>query len=433
MQTPEQNELMPKAVDPQIHIHLLVVSWLLLVYSLGASVNSSTGTLHFDVNGDGAMEATLNSTGLGIGTTPSSNLHVAGNAIVTNRLMIGSSTGSSNLEIGGTVGYSIETVSSNVSISGNSVVLADTTSGDLTLRTPSTTGIDGRIYQIKKLSSSANLYLYHPDASFDGMAYLKLAKSSGGSLPHAKIICSSGNWYVLSINGNSSIVSSDNLISWWKLDVDHNDNRAWDSSGQGNHPYLQGTNFFHSTYSTAGISGNALSFDGSTHKIYLNFDSHMDFERTDAFSIFCWIKTSNADSYIISKMINSSQTGYYMATFNSTGKLTVSLANTSNTNELREVTTTADELDDNQWHHVGFTYDGSSSSAGLKLYIDGQEKTTDITYDTLSSTILNDDKAYLGIRDGLGTDRFAGQMDDIRIYNKVLSASEIQELYQVFQ
>ena len=404
--------------------------------TLNAAIKSSTGNILFDSNSDSQIELILNSTGLGLGTSPSSNLHVSGNSVISNSLIIGSSlnTSSSNLHVSGTLGYNFQNASNNITLSNNSIILADTSTGDVTLRTPNTTNLDGRVYQIKKTNSTGNLYIYTEKATIDGEAYLKLGESSDSNLPSAKIICSSGNWFALSSSGNSSIVSSDNLISWWKLDVDYNDNRAWDSSGQGNHPYLQGTNFFHSNYSTTGISGNALSFDAaSSHKIYLNFDSHMDLERTDAFSIFCWIKTSNADSYIISKMLSSSQTGYYMATFHSTGKLTVNLANTTTTNELREVTTTADELDDDQWHQVGFTYDGSSSSAGLKLYIDGQEKTTDVSYDNLSSTILNDDKAYLGARDGLGSDRFDGLMDDIRIYNKVLSASEILELYQIFQ
>ena len=40
------------------------------------AIKHTTGTIDFDVNRDGVKEATLNSTGLGIGVTPSTNLDI---------------------------------------------------------------------------------------------------------------------------------------------------------------------------------------------------------------------------------------------------------------------------------------------------------------------------------------------------------------------
>jgi hypothetical protein len=66
-----------------------------------AEFKSLVGTLNFDSNGDGVSEARLTSTGLAMGSnlSPSSNLQVAGDALISETLSIGGSSGSSNLNI----------------------------------------------------------------------------------------------------------------------------------------------------------------------------------------------------------------------------------------------------------------------------------------------------------------------------------------------
>ena len=75
---------------------------------------------------------------------------------------------------------------------------------------------------------------------------------------------------------------------------------------------------------------------------------------------------------------------------------------------------------DGQWHHLA----GISSSSGMKLYLDGLERCTssnvaDIVYD--QSTEL-----WVGRHGNGGRDwSFEGNIDDVRIYNRALSAAEI--------
>jgi hypothetical protein len=77
------------------------------IWSLGfANVTSTSGSIKFDINGDGSSEAKLDLTGLAIGKNldASANLHVGGNAVVTSQFTIGQSTlGSSNLKISGSM------------------------------------------------------------------------------------------------------------------------------------------------------------------------------------------------------------------------------------------------------------------------------------------------------------------------------------------
>lgn len=76
---------------------------------------------------------------------------------------------------------------------------------------------------------------------------------------------------------------------------------------------------------------------------------------------------------------------------------------------------------DNKWHHLVVTLDGTF----LKFFVDG----------TIINTKLQDGDAGLLITDyligrGQGSGQFwPGSMDDLRFYNRVLNASEVQTLY----
>ena len=82
-----------------------------------------------------------------------------------------------------------------------------------------------------------------------------------------------------------------------------------------------------------------------------------------------------------------------------------------------------------QWTHIVATYDGSGTEAGIKIFING------LQVDNLSDTAGNytgfDDSAYdlfIGRRHD-AADRFRGLIDEVRIYNRALSASESKNRY----
>ena len=66
-----------------------------------------------------------------------------------------------------------------------------------------------------------------------------------------------------------------------------------------------------------------------------------------------------------------------------------------------------------KWYHVAGVYDGKTA----KIYLDGK-------LDNTKAVSLNTGDSALGIG---GT--FGGRIDDFRIYDRVLSDSEIQTLY----
>ena len=79
-----------------------------------------------------------------------------------------------------------------------------------------------------------------------------------------------------------------------------------------------------------------------------------------------------------------------------------------------------------RWHHVVWSY--QDNLAGSKIYIDGQLFPS--SPEQAGTTILNtpDGPITLGRRDGIG---FQGVLDNVRIYNRVISSVEVGQLYQL--
>ena len=99
-------------------------------------VYSTTGSIDFDTNIDNQAEMHLNATGLGISAQPSANLHVGGNALVSEQLFIGGDSGSSNLNIHGSRAFIPSTISSNTILSNSTLVFVDSSAGNLVVTLP---------------------------------------------------------------------------------------------------------------------------------------------------------------------------------------------------------------------------------------------------------------------------------------------------------
>lgn len=167
-----------------------------------ADVRTTKGIIKFDINADNQSEVTLNSQGLKIGNSNATeNLSVGGNSIVTGALLVGGNQNpSANLMINRTFGVSPEYVNTNSTIGEKSIVIADSTSGSITLTLLNAVSCgDGRICHIKK-SSESNEVTITGGGELDGEVSKVLSSGNRGAL---KVISSSGNWSILSIYGNS--------------------------------------------------------------------------------------------------------------------------------------------------------------------------------------------------------------------------------------
>jgi hypothetical protein len=106
------------------------------------------------------------------------------------------------------------------------------------------------------------------------------------------------------------------------------------------------------------------------------------------------------------------------------GRLTVTLASDSQERAIQVRTRERIRLGD--WHHVAVTYDGSGKAAGLQVFIGGKPSAVEVVKDTLSGSLATEAPLRLGSKT-LGKP-FKGGIDDLRIYNRVLTPAQIEQL-----
>ena len=181
-------------------VEMLLV--LLVVHgTLTPDVTSVTGEIEFHIDENNDPSMILDATGLAIGSSnASTNLFVSGNAIFSEELTIGQGVSGSNLNANGTIGYSFETISSDMAIGDHSVVIADTSLGNVVVTLPYAGNVEGAVYSVKKASSLNELY-FLSDNLIDGSSLLKYDDSATG-LPSIRFISSGGQWHIIYASDN---------------------------------------------------------------------------------------------------------------------------------------------------------------------------------------------------------------------------------------
>ncbi len=189
----------------------------------------------------------------------------------------------------------------------------------------------------------------------------------------------------------------------WKLDDD-----ATDSSGNGYH----GTVYGNPVWIAEGVYDGAVELDGTGDYIDCDNDSGLDLAQ--GFSICMWINTSHTTKTqaVISKGANyvidilSLSSGGYLRFFG---------YDSSTAKGLYDFTS-GYSVADGHWHHIAGTFDGAT----WRLYDNGAVYATKTQSASLSAV---SESLQLGYRQ---TDyEFTGKLDDVTIYNRVLSAEEI--------
>lgn len=197
---------------------------------------------------------------------------------------------------------------------------------------------------------------------------------------------------------------------------------AYDSSGMGNNGAWNGTPVGTSGYYSAGKVGPwAGAFDGST--TYMNVFPAWGLNATvSQFTIAGWVyKTPGGaiDGYVL---------GIGAATLGgddlSLGIHADSSAECGFYNGSTILTLNVSTLNfDNAWHYLVCTYDGST----ITLYVDGQALSTTLS---TSGAVNFESNAKIRLGDGVRwQNSLSGQLDDVRLYDRALSAAEIQAIY----
>lgn len=151
-----------------------------------------------------------------------------------------------------------------------------------------------------------------------------------------------------------------------------------------------------------------------------------DLERSDAFSVSLWVKPGNdaQGGALIARMDESDQHRGWDIWMEG-GAIGMHLVHKWPENAAKAVSRA--RLTSTKWQHVVISYDGSSKAEGIKIRIDGNEAATSITSNTLTETIRTKVPFSVGKRSS-GATTVTAQIQDVRIYKKVLAADELKEI-----
>ncbi|MHC4244516.1 MAG: LamG domain-containing protein, partial [Planctomycetota bacterium] len=209
---------------------------------------------------------------------------------------------------------------------------------------------------------------------------------------------------------SSANAQDPSLVGYWKLD-DEGTGTVLDYSGNDRHGTINGDPQF-----VPGLFGQAMQFTGDPD--YVNIGGYKGLLGGHAFTIAAWIKTAG-NGEIVGWGNNS-------ATERVEFRLNESRLRTEHGSGNRQGDTV---VSDNQWHHVALTVQENStiSYPQVILYLDGEDDTRTGTSSNAFNIVENFDLSIA--RQYSSSNRwFIGLMDEVRVYDRALSAEEIQNL-----
>ncbi len=216
------------------------------------------------------------------------------------------------------------------------------------------------------------------------------------------------------------------LIGYWSFN-EGSGNYVGDMSGNGNHGTWSGSG----VHWTDGKIGKAGSFDGSSD--YIDSSNFADY--LPNFTVSAWFKSPGAGtgSYppIITKITAGNVStgegwGIYFRRYGGTVGQVFAIIQSGDGANWRSKYTNL-RYDDNNWHHAVMVVTGGNT---VTLYIDGAIPSVtnyeggDISLDPYSNN------SNVRIGKDYDSEYFNGQIDEVRIYNRDLDASEIKKLYK---
>jgi hypothetical protein len=176
-----------------------------------------------------------------------------------------------------------------------------------------------------------------------------------------------------------------------------------------------------------GEAGQAFRFNGVDGEVKVPDSASL--EPSTALTVDLWVNSSNPgdQTYLLSKGANGDSFGSYALDTASGDGLFFDVA--TSLGFFRSPAAPLPAVFDGQWHHVTGTFDGQF----VRLYIDGVEQGSGTDLPGTASLVYNlptHNDLLLGNYDNGGSSafnyHFNGLLDEVSIYTRALSASEIQ-------
>lgn len=218
---------------------------------------------------------------------------------------------------------------------------------------------------------------------------------------------------------NSTLFADANLVSLWELDGNSNDSKGSNNGTDTSVTYNAGNGKF--------VQGAGYA-SASTSRTVINDAASL--KQTGNFTLMGWVKTtttvSSQQHFFQSFSANTNLAGVLMG-YTSTGKIfALSGRNTGTVinTDYKELDS-ATGFDDSNWHYFAATWDGSTFS----LYLDGAAPITSAWANAPGYAATNYVRIGCGNDTGSNFNYFNGAIDDVALFSRALSSTEISNHY----
>jgi hypothetical protein len=240
-------------------------------------------------------------------------------------------------------------------------------------------------------------------------------------------------------NASTNALNASGLVGQWSFD---GKNTNWTSSTTGTVADTSGnsntgtlTSMSRATSPVTGKIGQALNFDGTSQ--YVGLGNPVSLQLAGSHTISTWFNSSYtfatlpAPTPIVAKRLLGSNCSYGLTITYEVGSALQVYAQASSDGTCAGGATAARRynataINANQWYHIVGVYNASNQT--LDTYLNGVLDNGTLS-GTIPASIYNSPQdATIGAYD-TGGYFFGGKIDDTRIYNRALSASEVASLY----
>ncbi len=215
------------------------------------------------------------------------------------------------------------------------------------------------------------------------------------------------------------------LVGYWSFN-EGTGTVATDFSGNGKHGTISGSTW------TNGKRSKALSFDGAND--YVEPPGTLGLSAVRTYSAWIYPRTAGESNFgmIVATSEGAALTGNNLNMCSGDPTECSGLSNTLeyyqyNSGDAGAWHTPANSITLNAWNHVAVVHDSSSDTNDPVMYINGRSVTVTQAL-TPSGPGTPDESFHIGSNDETGAFAFDGVIDEVRAYNRALSATEVAAL-----
>jgi hypothetical protein len=215
-----------------------------------------------------------------------------------------------------------------------------------------------------------------------------------------------------------SYVPTNGLVGWWPFNGNAND-----ESGNGNNATFNSASLISNRF---GIANSAYSFGGNGQYMLLNPIAALS--GASELTVSAWVKISGQNTntncnlgcaqFLLARDPDYSSQGFSLGYGQGSFKFGGAISNSNGV-----ISSQSFSAPFSSWQHIAWTVGGGSQ----KIFVNGLVSNSSIYNGVLP---ISNGNLYFGYNPVIGYPYFLnGLLDDIAIWNRALSASEIQQLY----